>query len=53
MFGSEALMVQVIDRAFDILELLATAGDAVSLSHRHCQGNFPASLTAGCGILGA
>jgi len=28
-------MVQVIDRAFDILELLVTAGDAVSLSRVH------------------
>lgn len=30
-------MVQVIDRAFDILELLATAGDEVSLSRIHEQ----------------
>ena len=37
MFGSEAFMVQVIDRTFDILELLATAGDEVSLSRVHDQ----------------
>ena len=30
-------MVQVIDRAFDILELLANAGDGVSLSHVHAR----------------
>jgi IclR family acetate operon transcriptional repressor len=38
-------MVQVIDRAFDILELLATAGDAVSLSHIHERVNLAPSTT--------
>lgn len=33
-------MVQVVDRAFDILELLATAGDAVSLSRVHERVNL-------------
>jgi DNA-binding IclR family transcriptional regulator len=36
-------MVQVIDRAFDILELLATAGDAMSLSRIHERVNLAPS----------
>lgn len=38
-------MVQVIDRAFDILELLVTAGDAVSLSRVHERVNLAPSTT--------